>query len=80
MVSAESMILFCLDLVLFGYLPSMLLLGRVAQPEEPVGLFSLLKQPGVTTLSSGSSTKICPPYPSFYREGVEICCSALLAC
>lgn len=81
MVSAESMILFCQDLVLFSQLPPVLPISPVAQPEEPVGLFSLLKQPGLTTLSSGSSTVVCPPYPSFHREGVETSCdSALLAC
>lgn len=68
MVSAESMILFCLNLVLFNHFPAMLPIGPVAQPEEPVGLFSLLKQPGVTTLSSESSTIVSPPYSSFQEK------------
>lgn len=75
------MILFYQDLVLFSHLPSMLPIGPVAQPEELVGLSSLLKQPGVTTLFSGSSTVVCLPYPSVHREGVETSCdSALRAC
>lgn len=57
----------------------MLPIGAVAQPVQPVGLLSLLEDGnnlGRTTLSSGSSTRMCPPRPSFHREGVESSCDS----
>lgn len=57
----------------------MLPIGVVAGPVEPVGLFPLLEDGnnlGLTTLSSGCSIRMCPPYPSFHQEGIESSCDS----